>query len=487
MKEIRKIKEEVLNLIENKQKEYIDNNCLKFRKDKSQFFTNNDIAKIMVKYVDFNKYKYSDNIDILEPSAGFGMLAMELLFNLVDKTNIKNINLFMYEIDCNIYYEIKNIFDFVRLSLSKIGVNLNCIIFNQDFITFNNNLNTKYDIIISNPPYSKIKKDSSLYLDLKNLNIEIIQPNLYQIFIIKSLKLLKLNGQYICITPRNYLVGKYTKNLREWILNNFSIVNLHSFKLRNIFKEVNQEVIISRIINSKNDYITISNEYGNLKLKFNNIILDRKKLMIGIPLRDKTLKLISNIKYYGCKLSDMNIKCSVGPIVQFRNLEYLSEKKEHDKLVPFLIASDIKNNNILFENRKKNYKYISSNNIPRLIENKNMVLIRKFVAKEDKDTIIGSVVSKKYFESDKIGIDSNILIFNGRDRELSIDECYGLYAYLTSKYFKEYYLMFNGTHTINILEINSMYFPCINTLSEIGKDIILGNEIDGTIKKYMRL
>ena len=468
MKEIKKIKEEVLNLVENKQKEYIDNNSLKFRKDKSQFFTNNNVAKIMVSYVDFNKYKDNDIINILEPSAGFGMLAVELLFNILEKTNIKNINLFMYEIDRSIYYEIENIFTFIKLSLFKICINLNCIIFNQDFITYNNNLDNLYDIIISNPPYSKIKKNSSLYLHLKKLNIKIIQPNLYQVFIIKSLKLLKLNGQYIGITPRNYLVGEYTKNLREWILDKFSIVNLHSFKLRNIFKEVNQEVIISRIIKEENDYITISNEYENLNLEFNNIILDREKLMIGIPLREKTLKLIENIKKYGCKLSDMDIKCSVGPVVQFRNLEYLSEKKEEDKLYPFLISSDIKNNNILFENREKNYKYIS-------------------IAKEDEDTIIGSVVSKKYFKSDKIGIDSNILIFNGKNKELSINECYGLYAYLTSKYFKEYYLMFNGTHTINILEINSMYFPSINTLNEIGKEIILGKEIDNTIKKYMKL
>lgn len=475
----------ILDLINLEQQNYIKKNNIELRKKKSQFFTEYEIAEQMVNFIDVNKYKYYKKIDILEPSAGFGMLIFCILNKFINELSIKEVNIVAYELDSKIFSSLNIILKEIEKYLLDKDICVKYKLINDDFT--NETSEKKYDIIISNPPYSKISKNTSICDSLRNLNISIEQPNLYHIFIAKSLSLLKKEGEYIALTPRNYLVGKYTRNLREWILNNFSIINLHSFKSRAMFKEVNQEVIISRIIRLRKNEIIISNDLYKFKTKIDTIILDKDKNMLGLPLKENTLDLLNGLKSNGCKLKELGIKCNVGPVVQFRNLNYLSYIKEDTNYVPFLIPSDIKENKLFFEERNKKYKYINKKVNSKLINKQNIILIRKIVAKEDEEIIVGAVINKELFLCDYLGIDSNLLIFSGEKNELTLIECYGFYAYITSKYFKEYYLMINGTHTINVFELESMYFPQKEILIKIGLDVFKNKDVDCVVRKHLNL
>ncbi|EOU1990641.1 hypothetical protein C4D27_18105, partial [Clostridium perfringens] len=202
---------------------------------------------------------------------------------------------------------------------------------NKDFTKNNASkfYSNKYDLIITNPPYSKSIKTSAICKILKLANVSIEQVNLYQVFMLKCLMLLEKDGVCLTLTPRNYLVGKYTQDFRRWIFERYSLSKIHYFKTRAIFKEVNQEVIISMFTNNKkSNIISISNNSDSFKTNFENIVLEKDKLMIGIPNNIDNLNKINKLKDSGLKLIDLGIICKVGPIVQFRNLEYLDFEKK---------------------------------------------------------------------------------------------------------------------------------------------------------------
>jgi len=467
------MEETIINLIEIEENKYINSTNIKTRKSKSQFFTDNNIAEIMTNLLNdfnFNKKK----IKILEPSAGFGMLSFNIVKYIVNNTNIENIEITMYELDKNIIGSLSKISKYIYNYCEKNNVKFEYTINNKDFTKNNASkfYSNKYDLIITNPPYSKSIKTSAICKILKLANVSIEQVNLYQVFMLKCLMLLEKDGVCLTLTPRNYLVGKYTQDFRRCIFERYSLSKIHYFKTRAIFKEVNQEVIISMFTNNKkSNIISISNNSDSFKTNFENIVLEKDKLMIGIPNNIDNLNKINKLKDSGLKLIDLGIICKVGPIVQFRNLEYLDFEKKKD-YSPFLILSDIKDNNILFSDRKIKFKYIANQN-PRITKNENMVIIRKVIDKEEENIIIGAVLEKNFFDSPKIGIDSNLIFFFGINKELTSLQCLGLYKYLTSETFKNYYLTINGTHTINMFELESMYFPDMNTLEEIAKNNLI--------------
>ncbi|AKA71492.1 Eco57I restriction-modification methylase domain-containing protein [Clostridium scatologenes] len=477
--------QKILNLIASETEKYLKSIDIDTRKKESQFFTSYEVAVKMSKLMDLKKYKSVNDVKILEPSAGFGILIYAVSLMITKKTKINRIDLTLFEKDEIICRSLNKIMERIKDYLNIYKCNLQYRIINKDFILFNkdawnnNNLNEvdRYDLIVSNPPYKKINKSDVKSLIMSDIITD--QPNLYHLFIALSLKFLKINGEYIALTPRNYLVGKYTIRLRQWILENYSITNLHSFDSRNLFKEVNQEVIITKFSNNRQNKVKVSyNSTSKFITSIRKLIFEKDKYMILLPTNKESLNIVNVFKKKGKKLCDLGINCIVGPIVQFRNLEYLSKVKNNETNIPFLILSDLKDNSIIFNTREKKYKYVSNKISSRLTENTNGVLLRKVTAKDDKEIIVGAVLNKDFFNTDFIGLDSNIIFFKGVDREMSIEECYGLYAFLVSDYFSQYYLLISGTHTINMFELNSMYFPRTNYLINIGSKVIIQKQLN---------
>ena len=305
------------------------------------------------------------------------------------------------------------------------------------------------------------------------------QPNIYTLFIAMSLKLLKPNGIYTVLSPRNYLSGEYSKKLRKFIFSNYSLTHIHSFDKRSMFKSVNQEVIISTFRNnSEIEDVSISfNGYDPFLINFNSLIFDNNSLSILVPKKLEDILFFNNIKTLNYTLEDLGLKISVGPIVQFRNEADIRQDIYDDNYAPLLISADIQNNNIIKyferENKRKTHnKSISSKN-KYLIKNSNYLIIRKITAKDDIDLVVSCILDKNYFKHDYLGLDNNLLYIHNIDKsEISLELCYGLYGFINSKQFKNLYFMINGTHTINVSDFNNIKFPSLSVLTEIGKDLI---------------
>lgn len=461
--------------IEESTQTYLNERNKECRKKFSQFFTSLPIAQLMASKLKIQK----EEITLLEPSAGLGVLIYSSVLEL-KKRNVKKIKITAVEYDETLCEILKENLKFLKEELTgKIEISFEII--NNNFIELYGKLwksnetklsqevLKKYDIIISNPPFKKINKSSKENIYFPKLIIG--QPNIYHLFIALSLKLLNEKGQYIVISPKNYLGGSYTQNLRKFIFQEYSLVYLHLFDERKkVFgNEVLQEICVASFLKDKYEEIEISYN-GDLEIPFKiNIskILIPKTYRLFFPKKREDLDLLEKITKKGLKLTEQNLKFNIGKVVQFRINAEDKSSESYDNLkqqVPLLIVNHIKRNSIEYkpigkEDKQKNISIrLNENTKSKVIKNENYVIFRKNVDYESEYFIQAVIYNKKMFKSDFIAIDNNLVYISG-ENGLSIKKAYKICSYLNSKEFENYYKMINNSHTINGYEINEMRFP----------------------------
>jgi type I restriction-modification system DNA methylase subunit len=262
-------------------------------------------------------HPYMKNVkDVLEPSCG----SCEFVTALRDKygdTSIKGI-----EYNETIYSSIK--------SITSERVSLIC----DDFIKHVDD--NKYDLIIGNPPYFvKSKKDVSkdYYKYFEG------RPNIFILFIIKSLNMLAKNGILSFVLPKNFLNCLYYDKTRKYIKDNFTILSI--FECNDDYIETKQDTI-NIIIKNTHDiggdkYVLNVNDYT----------------IFGIP--DGIEKI--NYLYDGAStLFKMGFSVSVGTVVWNQCKEILTDDSSKTRLI---YSSDIVKNSLTIKkfnnSEKKNY------------------------------------------------------------------------------------------------------------------------------------
>lgn len=261
---------------------------------------------------------YISNIrNVLEPSCGSGeyITALNQTFPHLSITGI--------EYNETIYKSI------LTLNNDKITIH------HADYLTFTPT--TNYDLIIGNPPYYVMRKESvnkeyHTYFDGR--------PNIFILFIIKSLKLLNDNGILSFVLPKNFLNCLYYDKTRKYITKHFQILHIIDCK-DDKYIETEQETIVlilqktTSISNRK--FILENNNYTIFTNEENNV-------------------LIANLYKNSKSLSDLGFKVSVGNVVWNQCKDILTHDNTKTRLI---YSSDIVNNKVIIKKydneEKKNY------------------------------------------------------------------------------------------------------------------------------------
>lgn len=445
----------------------------------SQYFTPKSVVNDMMKTLDLENIKLLKKIKILEPSAGAGILIWGIIEHLIKKTKVKIILVEAYELDPELFNILSNnILIMERYAKSKM-VKLEVNIKNEDFLR--SEISRKFNVIISNPPYKKLNKsDIAVGCYFKYVYG---QPNLYYLFILKSLQLLDINGIFTVLSPRNYLTGMYSIKIRNYIFNNFSLTHLHTFDSRHIFKNISQEVIIAAFCNdtSRNRVISLShNGDFSLKIPFKKLLYSIENNSILIPKTIYDLEILEIREIFNHTLSSIGYKSYVGPIVKFRENIHLRKLKFSCNEAPLLAAKNIKNNNIIeysSSGNSKNFLSIDAKS-NKLYPNSNYVVLQKITSKSSKNILKVAVLTKDKFSSNLIAFDNSLIFINNVERKktLTLEECYGLYCYINTSYFNNFFSLIISTHTINITDLELAPFPAVQELLKMGEMLITSND-----------
>ena len=190
-----------------------------------QYFTPEVVANFMLDLADIDKHS-----KILEPSCGEG-----IFLQLLENKGFNNLT--AYEID------------------TELAQDFACVRY-ESFISAI--INEKFDLIIGNPPYIRWK---NLEESLKNeLSTNIIWNKYFNslcdylyIFILKSIELLKENGQLIFICPEYWMSTTHSLSLRNYMVDNGYFEEIYHFNETPIFDNVTVSIVIFKFIkNQKN-------------------------------------------------------------------------------------------------------------------------------------------------------------------------------------------------------------------------------------------
>lgn len=222
-------------------------------------------------------------------------------------------------------------------------------IYNDDFIT--RDIDDKFNLIIGNPPYFVLKKKvvPSIYNDYYTG-----RPNIFIIFIIKSLSLLAEDGILSFVLPKSFTNCLYYDNTRNFINENYTILNIENCDDKYI--ETKQETITFVIQNKK------PQKKNKFVLKINNFTIFGSKKMIA-----KIEQLYKNSN----NLDELGFTVNVGNVVWNQCKDILTTDSTQTRLI---YTSDISNKQLgckQYKNeQKKNYINKEGENKPLLVLNR---------------------------------------------------------------------------------------------------------------------
>ena len=252
-------------------------------------------------------------VNVLEPSCGSG----EYITALKQFTHF---NITAIENNITIYKQI--------LQLQNHNIN----ILNADYLLYQTE--TKYDLIIGNPPYYVMKKNE---VDKEYHTYFEGRPNIFILFIIKSLQMLNDEGILSFILPKNFLNCLYYDKTRLFIYKHFQIIHIVECN-DDKYIETQQDTIILIVKKQTNinniPFILNVNNYTIFATQ-NNIIHFQK--------------LFKQSK----SLNELGFKVSVGNVVWNQCKDILTDDNTKTRLI---YSSDINNNTLIIKKYKNNDK-----------------------------------------------------------------------------------------------------------------------------------
>lgn len=456
----------------------------------NQYFTNQEIAEFMASLITIKEDE--KNFNILDPGAGKGILGIKAVNYIVQNSDVDNISLTAYEIDSELSSTLKCNYEALRKYLVSIGVEFKYCIITENFLyTKSKGMRNNFDLVIMNPPYEKIIKNSKEYNAMEEQGYS--KTNLYSSFSEKSLDFLKEGGQLITIIPRSFANGVYFASFRTRFFSISNLTNIHLFETRKLFTDVLQENIILKSEKkeaNKDNNIMISYSVNNENLKNphhiivkNHEIIDiKKKYQLRIVKNTQDFDVMKSIHSLPYKLEDLMLEVSTGPIVDFREGRELKRKTLELFTVPYLFPEhfNLKNKTITWPKypvNKANYIIIDDSIKNKLRENGNYVLVKRFSSKEEKRRINAAIWLGDLSEDKLVGFDNKVNYFHSNKKGLELDLSKGLGLYLNSTIVDEYFRQISGNTQVNVSDLRNLKYPSKDVLSFIGSQWTIGEDM----------
>lgn len=473
-----------------------------YKKNQGQFFTPPDIAHLMASMCDSE----ANEIRILDPGCGTAILTCSLIESLIEHNRkLSFIDLITYETDAELIAYSQTVLQYLKKWVNQKGIKFQYILHIEDFVLDNADSLTDshkkyseriepFDVIISNPPYFKLPKDDKRTIAAKAIVSG--QPNIYSFFMGVASKLLKPNGELIFITPRSFTSGSYFKSFREFFFNEVQLERIHLFVSRkDTFNRdsVLQETVIIKAVKrneeNPNPQVIISTSHG---LKDINeptvkyfahddlINLHSKEKILHFPTNDSEEAVYNIFKGWTGTLKQYDVQVSTGPVVSFRSWDFIEDTYQNGAilLAPLFWLHNVNKMELTWPLPRPNkgqYIKIEQQSNPILLPNKNYVLLRRFSSKDDKSRLIAAPYFRNYAEADYIGVENKLNYIYRKNGHLERNEVVGLCALLNSQLFDTYFRIFNGNVNVSATELREMTLPPLETIKEIGNQIILSN------------
>jgi adenine-specific DNA-methyltransferase len=487
------------------------------RKPKGQIFTPNTVSRFMAELINIE----SNPIRLLDPGAGTGILIAAFCEHLTKQAKAPvQVVVDAYETDAAILPKLSATLDECQATLETHGHQMEYTLCNTDFIQHNagyfhtpllfrnSEQRVLYDVIIANPPYYKLEKDS---LQAQMMQ-EFVhgQPNIYALFMALAASMLKKNGQAVFITPRSFCSGIYYQRFRERFLGELQVTHLHLFASRkDVFDDddILQESLILRAVKNRvtaSGTIAISTSedktfqgFQTFNVNYSQVIFAKNAdTYIRLPSSPCELSILQLIDSWPNTLHSIGLEISTGPVVPFRAKEYLCSEHSQEHVVPLLWMHNLQEWTIEWPLQKNGKEqFISKEEQARrlLLPVKNYVLLKRFTSKEQKRRLYASVLLQSLFQQyDCIGLENHLNYIHRPKGNLSSEEVYGIAALLNTILIDIYFRAMNGNTQVNASDIRILPLPSLDVIRKLGLRVLqrkpaIGHELDQVVTEILQI
>lgn len=459
-----------------------------------QFFTPGKIAEFMANLF---ASRADARCHLLDAGAGIGSLSAAFLDRWTDDdSQFISVDIDAFEID-----------ELLRPALTQIlekyskRPGFNVTIRTADFIqvatdwlsgSFFAEELPKYTHAILNPPYKKIRNDSTYRTALRHAGIETV--NLYTAFVALSLSLLEDQGQLVAIIPRSFCNGTYYRSFRDFVLQRAAVHHIHLFKSRSkAFQDdgvLQENIIILLERGGTQGPVGISTStdatFGDLVFHehpFDQIVSSSDpERFIHVPTspEQSTIQLSPSIQH---SLSDIGVSVSTGPVIDFRLKTYLCDMPAKNT-APLLYARHCNRHGTTWpisDAKKPNAIQRNENTEKWLYPNGFYCLVRRFSSKEEKYRVVASVVNPTIFaDAPMLGFENHLNVFHENKHGLPEALAHGLAIFLNTTAVDEYFRCFNGHTQVNATDLRLMKYPPRELLVALGEWAMTQSEFKQT-------
>ena len=432
-------------------------------------------------------------IRILEPAAGSGILAAAIFEHIITWPKLpQKLEFVLYEIDPLMKPALSALASRMRKEAAKLGFSVSCSIRLRDFLL--NSPEEKFDIVIANPPFFKVRKDDPRSIAHKYVVHG--QPNIYGLFMASCAHLLSDGGRYCFLSPRSWTSGSYFRELRKHLFKYLQLEAVHLFQDRAAtFKKdrIQQEMMITwataqsaiqeDVMVSASDGITDLARSISTLVPISNIFTSKKCKAINLPLVESAHGI------FACAntLETIGLKVSTGKVVPFRAGEWIVNRGTK-KTAPLLWMQHIRRNEVVWPlNREGEHIASTEASAKLLIPNGNYVLVRRFSPRDQQHWVTAAPLLMDE-SCEYIGIENHVNYLYGVDAPLAREVAIGLASYLNSSQVSLYFVSRIGHTQINAADLNSLPVPNKEDLCKIGKEWekkISQSEIDAFINTIL--
>jgi adenine-specific DNA-methyltransferase len=450
-----------------------------------QFSTPPEIARVMAAWVE--PPSDSSEIRILDPGSGDGVLSATLVRSLISVRQGLHVRVDAYEIDERLAGATTEALSILAGTARTAGSSLEFRVHASDFLadwgrdgqSFDGSA-ARFDVVIQNPPYSKIRRGAPQPIGAGNLVYG--RPNVYALFLAKTARQLKTGGQMVAIAPRSWLSGAYFKRMRMDFFRRMALDRIHTFATRGeAFRKdsVLQETIIfhaKRVHTLPRSHVELSTSKDladmgrptRFSLPWTFLCPRGAENPIRLPESIFQIAALRELDSYSDRLQTLGLRVSTGPVVGFRSRRDLVEDPSKTSgHVPLIWIEDVGRGRLLWrdgsDRRHPAYLARRATTEKLVFPGEDMILVRRFSAKEDRFRVIACHLQARGL-GPSVAVENKVNVIRGFHGRGGSRAAEAVCWYLNSEIVNQYVRAVSGTTQVNAYELNSLPFPPMETL-----------------------
>lgn len=436
------------------------------RAQRGQYFTPRSVARIIAGLF---RVPESRSIRVLDPGAGSGILSAALVDRLRIECPDAEVHIVAVENDPHLYPALSEM-------LAELGVveGVTTELIDADFLPWALSTDERFDIVIQNPPYAKLRSGSEAQWLLRENGIQV--PNVYAAFLALGLRLLVPGGQQVAITPRSWMNGTYYSDFRHAFVREAGIDAIYTFESRSrVFGDLGvlqESIIVAATRGTFPDKVLVQASYDH-NAEPSSRHVDYSEIVtpdfIHVPAKEKDAEAVAWMTtYVTSTLADLGLTVSTGRVVDFRSREMLHFEPVTGA-VPMVNASHLRGGVVHHPigTKKPEWFYSAPESMAKLVVPGGVyVLVKRFSAKEEKRRIVSAVSRSE----GSVAFDNKLNYIHHDGHGLDPEIAAGLALFLNSTRVDEYFRVFSGHTQVNATDLRMMRFPSLEQLRELGQN-----------------